>query len=297
MKDFKNGFLLYEDRWKRENHPNIKFNNIKTPNNISEIKDKKILIWDEQGLGDTINFSRFVIDILKFTKDVTFVVDKKLKDILSKLHTEIFVVDYQNLKEINYDFQIPTGSLPKLLNILTTDDIKFYKLSLPETKIKKKYIDNDKFNIGIAWCGNPNYPMDKYRSILFEKFNKLLQLKKFNFYKLSKTSKNSSPISEENSSNIFDFGDKSLFEISEIIRDLDLVISVDTLINHLAGILGTNSILLLNYNNDWRWFDDKSKNHWYPSVKIIKQTSFNSWDEVFENLIIEVEKMYKKKGQ
>ena len=297
LKDFKNGFLLYEDRWKRENHPNIKFNNIKTPNNISEIKDKKILIWDEQGLGDTINFSRFVIDILKFTKDVTFVVDKKLKDILSKLHTEIFVVDYQNLKEINYDFQIPTGSLPKLLNILTTDDIKFYKLSLPETKIKKKYIDNDKFNIGIAWCGNPNYPMDKYRSILFEKFNKLLQLKKFNFYKLSKTSKNSSPISEKNSSNIFDFGDKSLFEISEIIRDLDLVISVDTSINHLAGILGTNSILLLNYNNDWRWFDDKSKNHWYPSVKIIKQTSFNSWDEVFENLIIEVEKMYKKKGQ
>ena len=297
LKDFKNGFLLYEDRWKRENHPNIKFNNIKTPNNISEIKDKKILIWDEQGLGDTINFSRFVIDILKFTKDVTFVVDKKLKDILSKLHTEIFVVDYQNLKEINYDFQIPTGSLPKLLNIFTTDDIKFYKLSLPETKIKKKYIDNDKFNIGIAWCGNPNYPMDKYRSILFEKFNKLLQLKKFNFYKLSKTSKNSSSISEENSSNIFDFGDKSLFEISEIIRDLDLVISVDTSINHLAGILGTNSILLLNYNNDWRWFDDKSKNHWYPSVKIIKQTSFNSWDEVFENLIIEVEKMYKKKGQ
>ena len=297
LKDFKNGFLLYEDRWKRENHPNIKFNNIKTPNNISEIKDKKILIWDEQGLGDTINFSRFVIDILKFTKDVTFVVDKKLKDILSKLHTEIFVVDYQNLKEINYDFQIPTGSLPKLLNILTTDDIKFYKLSLPETKIKKKYIDNDKFNIGIAWCGNPNYPMDKYRSISFEKFNKLLQLKKFNFYKLSKTSKNSSPINEENSSNIFDFGDKSLFEISEIIRDLDLVISVDTSINHLAGILGTNSILLLNYNNDWRWFDDKSKNHWYPSVKIIKQTSFNSWDEVFKNLIIEVEKMYKKKGQ
>ena len=297
LKDFKNGFLLYEDRWKRENHPNIKFNNLKTPNNISEIKDKKILIWDEQGLGDTINFSRFVIDILKFTKDVTFVVDKKLKDILSKLHTEISVIDYQSLKEINYDFQIPTGSLPKLLNILTTDDIRFHKLSLPETKIKRKYIDSDKFNIGIAWCGNPNYPMDKYRSISFEKFNKLLQLKKFNFYKLSKTSKNSSPISEENSSNIFDFGDKSLFEISEIIRDLDLVISVDTSINHLAGILGTNSILLLNYNNDWRWFDDKSKNHWYPSVKIIKQTSFNSWDEVFENLIIEVEKIYKKKGQ
>ena len=59
-----------------------KFENIKSPNNISEIKNKKILIWDEQGLGDTINFSRFVIDTIKFTKKVTFVVDKKLKDIL-----------------------------------------------------------------------------------------------------------------------------------------------------------------------------------------------------------------------
>ena len=297
LKDFKNGFLLYEDRWKRENHPNKKFDNIKSPNDISEIKDKKILIWDEQGLGDTINFSRFVIDILKFTKKVTFVVDKKLKDILSNLDTKIYVVDYESLKEINYDFQIALGSLPKLLNILTTDDIKFYRLSLPEKKIKKKFINNDKFNIGLAWSGNPNYPMDKYRSISFDKFDKLLQMKKFNFYKLSKTTEKSVLINSKTSSNIFDFGDKSLFEISEIIKELDLVISADTSINHLAGIIGVSSILLLNYNNDWRWFNDKNKNHWYPSVKIIKQTKFNSWDNVFEDLIVEVEKLYKKKGQ
>tara|TARA_Y100000768_G_scaffold196952_1_gene147973 strand:- start:22 stop:1485 length:1464 start_codon:yes stop_codon:yes gene_type:complete len=297
LKDFKNGFLFYEDRWNRENHPNKKFENIKSPNNISEIKNKKILIWDEQGLGDTINFSRFVIDILKFTKKVTFVVDKKLKDILSNLDTEINVIDYENLNEINFDFQIALGSLPKLLNITTTDDIKFYKLSLPEKKISKKYIDNDKFNIGLAWSGNPNYPMDKYRSISFDKFDKLLQMKKFNFYKLSKTSQKSGPINLKTSSNIFDFGDKSLFEISEVIRELDLVISADTSINHLAGILGVNSFLLLNFNNYWMWFNDNNNNHWYPSVKIIKQTKLNSWDDVFENLIVEVERLYKKKGQ
>ena len=139
--------------------------------------------------------------------------------------------------------------------------------------------------------------MDKYRSISFDKFDELLQIEKFNFYKLSRTSKNLTSINQKNSSNIFDFGEKSLFEISEIIGELDLIISADTSINHLAGILGKKSILLLNYNNDWRWFDDKSKNHWYPSVKIIKQSNFNSWDKVFENLIIEVEEMYKKKGQ
>ena len=297
LKDFKNGLLFYEDRWKRENPPKKKFDKIKSPISISEIKDKKILIWDEQGLGDTINFSRFVKDILKFTKKITFAVDKKLKDILSSLDKKIYVVDYDNLNETNYDFQIALGSLPKLLNITTTDDINFYKLSLPEKKIPKKYIDNDKFNIGLAWSGNPNYPMDKYRSISFSKFDKLLQLKKFNFYKLSKTVKKSISTNLKNSPNIFDFGDRSLFEISEIIKELDLVISADTSINHLAGILGINSILLLNFNNYWTWFNDDNKNQWYPSVKIIKQTKFNSWDEVFENLIIEVEKIYKKKGQ
>ena len=125
--------------------------------------------------------------------------------------------------------------------------------------------------------------MDKYRSISFDKFDELLQIEKFNFYKLSRTSKNPTSINQKNLSNIFDFGEKSLFEISEIIGELDLIISADTSINHLAGILGKKSILLLNYNNDWRWFDDKSKNHWYPSVKIIKQSNFNSWDKVFEN--------------
>ncbi len=295
LKDFKNGFLFYEDRWNRENAPKKKFDKIESPMNISEIKDKKILIWDEQGLGDTINFSRFVIDILKFTKKVTFAVDKKLKDILSGLDKEIYVVDYESLSESNYDFQIALGSLPKLLNISTIKDIKFYKLFLRGKGTQKKYIDNEKFNIGLAWSGNPNYPMDKYRSISFKKFDKLLQLKKFNFYKLSKSTEKSESIYPKTPSNIFDFGNKSLYEISEIIKELDLVISADTSINHLAGILGVDSILLLNYNNDWRWFNDKTKNHWYPSVKIIKQMNFNSWDEVFENLIIEVEKIYKEK--
>ena len=294
LKDLKNGFLLYEDRWKRQNHPTKKFENIKSPNKIYEINNKKILIWDEQGLGDTVNFSRFVIDIMKYTKDITFVVNKKLKDILVYLNPKIFVTDYESLNEVDFDFQIPIGSLPKLLNISNINDINFYKLPLPRKK-NNKFFKNDKFNIGLAWSGNPNYPMDKYRSISLSKFDKLLQFKNYNFYKLSKTTNNTELVNQNNYSNIFDFGDKSLYEICEILKELDVVISADTSINHLAGILGVNSILLLNYNNDWRWFDNKDHNSWYPSVKIIKQTKFNSWEDVFNNLILEVNKIYEKK--
>ncbi len=91
-------------------------------------------------------------------------------------------------------------------------------------------------------------------------------------------------------SNLFDLA-IILFEISKVMKELDLVISSDTSIIHLAGILNIKSILLLNYNSDWRWFDDKKKTIWYPSVEIIKQKTFNSWDNVFYELKKRIEKL------
>ena len=98
LKEFKEGFLLFENRWKiNENRPVKKFTNIKTPGSLSEIKNSKLLIWDEQGLGDTIQFSRFVIDLSKYTEHITFVVNPKLSKILKHLHKNIFVTSDEKL--------------------------------------------------------------------------------------------------------------------------------------------------------------------------------------------------------
>ena len=78
-------------------------------------------------------------------------------------------------------------------------------------------------------------------------------------------------------------------------KELDLVVSSDTSIIHLAGILNVKSILLLNYNSEWRWFNDKKKTIWYPSVDIIKQKKFNSWDYVFLELKRRIEKIILEK--
>ena len=88
--------------------------------------------------------------------------------------------------------------------------------------------------------------------------------------------------------NLYDFGGKSLLEISQILNQFDLVVSTDTSIIHLAGILNIKSFLLLNYNSDWRWFLDTKKTIWYPSVTIIKQKKINCWDNVlseFEQIL------------
>ena len=296
LKDFKKGFEFYEYRWKKKNADKKKFQFIKFPENTKQLINKKILIWDEQGLGDTINFSRFVIQLLPFTKNITLIVNKKLKNILMNLDPEIKVIDYDDKFDNNFDYQIPICSLPKFLKIYSVRDIKFNKLNFEKKNLDNEAIKKDKLNIGVAWSGNPNYIYDRYRSITFNNFKKLFDFKNINFIKLSQNSKNDEPIDYNLFKNLTDYGDRSLEDVAKIILNLDLVISTDTSIIHLAGILKVKSILLLNFNSDWRWFKDQSTTCWYPSIKIIKQEKFNSWKNVFEVLKGELQNLTKKKG-
>ena len=284
------GFSLYEYRWFNKSNKLIKkFENIKAPLSTEEIINKNILISDEQGLGDTIQFSRFVIELLQFTKKITFVVNSKLVNLLSNLNKNIVVIEYKDLKISNFDYHLSLCSLPLFLRIKDISDINYYSLNF-NNKNKISFEKND-INIGLSWSGNPNFPLDEYRSISFKNFKEILNIKKINFFKLSQNVRNEEFLDYHSFSNLFDFGDKSLFEISEVMKELDLVISSDTSIIHLAGILNIKSILLLNYNSDWRWFEDKKKTIWYPSVEIIKQKTFNSWDNVFYELKKRIEKL------
>ena len=284
------GFELYEYRWlKKFNKPIKKFENIKTPLNTKEIINRNILISDEQGLGDTIQFSRFVIDLLKFTKKITFVVNSKLVKLLSNLDKNINVIEYNDLKTNDFDFHLSLCSLPLFLRIKDVNDINYYSLNFNNNN--KINFDKNNINIGLSWSGSTFYPSDEYRSIPFKNFKEILNIKKINFFKLSQNIRNKEFLNYHSFSNLFDYGDKSLFEISEVMKELDLVISVDTSIIHLAGILDIKSILLLNYNSDWRWFEDDKKTVWYPSVEIIKQKTFNSWDYVFYKLKERIEKL------
>ena len=290
LQDFKKGFELYENRWKRQNNPKKKFSEIKFPKKISDIKDKKILIWEEQGLGDTLQFSRFVVDLKKFTKNITFVVNQKLFPILQNLSSNINIKNYDQINMIDFDYQIPICSLPKFLNISKKEEIKFYKLEINNDENLEKKAISSNLKVGIAWAGNPNYPMDKYRSIPFKTFSTILKVKNVEFYNLSNNHDENINSAVKNYEHFFDLGKKTFYEIAQSMKNLDIVVSVDTSIIHLAGLLDVKSILLLNHNADWRWFNDDKKTIWYPSVQIIKQTKFNYWGDVFEKLISIIEK-------
>jgi len=295
LKRFESGFLLHEYRWKKKDKPETKkFTSIPEPNNLQDIINKKILIWDEQGLGDTLQFSRFVIDLLKYSKQLTFVVNSKLSEILKNLHKNIYVTNYEDLIIKSFDYQIPLYSLPKYLGIKNLEDINFYKLEKSNNN-SLSLIKNSNLNIGVSWSGNPNYTLDNYRSIPFKKFKDIFKINGINFYKLSQNVRSEEFLEYNSLSNLTDFSEKSLYEIFQILPKLDLIISSDTSIIHLAGILNVKSYLLLNYNSDWRWFDDRKNTIWYPSIQIIKQDKFDSWNNVFKELVIKLEDLKSQK--
>ena len=189
--------------------------------------------------------------------------------------------------------------MPKFLNLEKVEDINFYKLNILFDKTSNINLDPKKYNIGLSWSGNNKYFLDQYRSIPFANFKNILNLKEINFYKLSKDIREEDATQINSLTNLFDEGNNSLYEISNLMNSLDLIISSDTSIIHLAGILNINSVLLLNYNSDWRWFDDSKSTIWYPSIKILKQNKFDDWTNVFVELK-EMLKNYisdKKKGQ
>jgi ADP-heptose:LPS heptosyltransferase len=145
-----------------------------------------------------------------------------------------------------------------------------------------------------VWSGNSKFANDEYRSIPFEFFATLLKIEKFNFFKLSKDLE-IKDVLKFYSNNINNLGDKTFYELSYYLKRLDMVISCDSSIVHLCGILGVKCILLLNFNSDWRWFDNKYTTEWYPSITIIKQKKFNDWEYVFEKLKSHIEEIYKRK--
>ena len=146
-------------------------------------------------------------------------------------------------------------------------------------------------NIGLAWTGRTSYKDENLRSIPLIYFENLFK-KNIQFYKLQKDINEKDKNLLNNYSNVIDFGNKNFLELASVIKQLDLVISCDTAIIHLAGILNVKSYLMLNYNSHWTWFDDSKENIWYPSVEIVRQIKNNNWNDEFAKIDVNIEQLY-----
>ena len=252
----------------------------------SNIKDKSIVVYNEQGLGDSIQFSKYLIPLSKISKKITFVVQESIKNLFQDLNN-INIKTYEDCKNQTFDFKISLGSL-----------IKFFykeKINFEENLIKFNHknkieleskIDFSKRNIGLVWSGSFLGPNEPYRSIPLNCFKKILSLNA-NFYSLQNEIWDRD-LNYFKSSNLIDYGDHKLDELSSLISKLNLVISCDTSILHLAASLNIETWGILCMYPDWRWGEFNKFNP-YNKLKLFNQKKFCNWDfindEVYELLV------------
>lgn len=243
------------------------------------LEDKKVCVFAEQGCGDAIHFARY-LPLLKARK-LFICCHDPLKELMSQ-----FGETYgMGQKAPVYDVSIPIMSLPYLLG---SPDTAHPYLDMP-TPAAGMESYKDTFNVGICWAGNPQHPGDRFRSVPLREFT-TLSMPGVTLFSLQKDYR---PRKYHDSNEVIDLckdGPKivdlsslltSFTDTTKFIAAMDLVISVDTAVLHLAGAMGKTAWGLLPYNPDWRWglSDDVTK-PLYPSVKLYRQAEKNDWRSV-----------------
>lgn len=280
--DFDNGWKYYENR------PTKLKNSFKDIKEWSgeKITNKNIAVYSEQGLGDAIQFSKYIIPLLKVSKNVDFLVQKKIINLFKKdiPNLRINTLDYN--QESKFEYKIALGSLIKFFyeeKFDSNDSIINHKDKF--SKISINNFDKKKLNVGIAWSGSFNGPNEPYRSIPLKSLKKIFTLD-INFFSLQNEIWQRD-LDTYNSTKMINLGNYSLNEIASIIPDLDLVISSDTSLLHLSASLNKETWGLLNLDPDWRWGEFNKINP-YNSLKLFHQKKFNEWEDVendvFNNL-------------
>ncbi len=275
--EFKKGWEFYELR-----DSTIKydlFKNIKKWDG-EDLKDSKILVTCEQGMGDVLQFSKFLINLSSLAKKIDFLLYDKLIPIFKKEFNNIKICNMDDITESHYNYQISIGSLNKFFykkNTCNSSDL----INFDENEKKKwnSFFKLKKNNIGIIWSGNFFGPKEPLRSIELKNFENILKLNA-NFYSFQ------NEIWDRDKeffkkTNIIDYSNKSFFEIIAIIQNLDLVISTDTFFLHLACICNKETWGLISLNPDWRWYDYYKLNP-YKTLKIYKQTQYKNWKNIMK---------------
>ena len=299
---YKDGLVNYEFRFKTNNpaliHGNSKLNHL---NDKKLKKQEKLLVISEQGLGDTLQFMRYIPYLRSQGFKISFCAQEKLHTLIQSSGIDHNPLKPEQAEMISEGQWCPLLSLPRYLQIDPNNPIISEPYIFVTKDLKRKWkniLSKEKRPIiGINWQGNPNVERKglRGRSLPLEAFSiiarnnnlKLLSLQKgFGSEQLEDCSFKSKFIEYQSEINItWDF-----LENAAIIENCDLIITSDTSIAHLAGGMGKSTWLLLHSLPEWRWGLESKTTFWYPSVRLFRQKEPNNWREVMEEVSSKLKK-------
>ncbi len=262
--DFENGWRHFEWRLRRRDYGR-KFD---VPQWQGEpLNGRTILLWSEQGLGDAVQFIRYAPMVT--AQGGTVIVECR-KPVI-RLFQQVVGISgvFENREAKEYDLHIPMMSLPSVFE----SDLGSIPGSVPYVEgLEPSPVPASKgaLKVGLAWAGNPGYSRDKHRTRTLTEFAPLADVPNVEFFGLQTgpAGKQAPPpgmVFTDLVQDVLDFHDTA-----RIMLDLDLVISVDTAMAHLAGALGLPVWVLLYQASDWRWLLDRDDSPWYPTMRLFR---------------------------
>lgn len=297
---YRDGWKLYETGLVRKNtRGTIPFSKSKLWDGHS-FEGKRLLIWGEQGLGDVLQFIRYAA-LCKKRGDYVAVM---CREPLMRLIWNCPFIDNVILSptEDDFDYHIPVMSLPYIFDT-TIETIPnkipyLYVSQECQNKWNSRFSNIHEYKIGLVWAGNPRHNqidahvVDRRRSITLTDLAPLFKLKNVRFYNLQMGQARDQIQKYNHQAHLIDYMSdvNDLMDTAAIIENLDLVISVDTSLVHLAGALGKKVWVLSRFGGCWRWLGNQKLSPWYPTAQVFGQPASYEWTGVVETIYQELER-------
>jgi tetratricopeptide (TPR) repeat protein len=291
--NFEAGWTGRESRWRKSDSP--PYPKFSQPMWLGRepVEGKTILVHVDEGAGDTIQFVRYVPMLAARGARVVLVVERHLHSLISGLPGIEQCLSFPNDPLPAFDMHCPIGSLPLAFGT-RLDSIPSATSYLPSPAEacvqfwEARLGPHDRPRVGLVWSGNPNHRNDVNRSTSLQIMSRILDVDA-TFVSLQKDPKldNRALLAQ---TGIIDFTSEltDFNETAALIRCLDLVITVDTGVAHLAGALGCPTWILLPWTPDYRWLLDRDDSPWYPTVRLFRQTAARDYAEVIERVRAEL---------
>lgn len=313
--DFKLGWQLYEERFQQYYKSRTSCRSLGAVASSGffqrrwageAVSGRAILLVAEQGFGDTLQFVRYAREVYRMGGRVILECQPELCRLLATVPgVQEVIPQNEELEERAwlppFDFQCPLLSLPSVFQTTPSSipaDVPYVKAELKDVA-KWKAILGEKtgtFRVGLVWeSGDRKSTLDvrgisRRRNLPFALLGRLGSIKGVTFYSLQKGSAAEQIRTSPSTLKITDYTEAltDFAETAALIENLDLVISVDTAVAHLAGAIGKPVWLLLRFNGCWRWLTDREDSPWYPTMRIFRQPTKGDWEYVIGRVEIEL---------
>jgi tetratricopeptide (TPR) repeat protein len=293
--DYAQGWAEYEWRWKKRPLSNRPL--IQPQWNGFPLKGRTVLLITEQGFGDVLQFIRYAPVLKAQGARVIFECPEKLIKLLEG-SPGVDVLLQQGAPLPPYDVYAPLLTVPGLVGTSLDQVPNQVPYLHPDPKLVEKWRDElsgyHEFKVGINWQGNPKYAGDFHRSIPLKCFEPLARVPGVRLFSLQKNDGIDQLAQIAGKFEVTELGsrldvDSGPFrDTAAVLKCLDLFVTSDTAVAHLAGALGVPVWMPLSTTPDWRWLSAREDNPWYPTMRIFRQETFLDWTPVFDRIATEL---------